>query len=181
MRKEIKRLTVCGLLIALSYVSLWFIRIPIIPSAPFLRLDIKDAFIAVMGMLFGPVYAVAGALCLALLQMFSVSEYGFIGLIMNALSSAAFTIPITVIYNKKKTQKQLIIGLVFGTISLTIAMLLWNYLITPFYMGVSREAVRDMLLPVFLPFNVIKGITNSILTFICIGIVERVVKSGSAE
>ncbi len=181
MRKEIKRITICGLLIALSYVSLWFIRIPIIPSASFLRLDVKDVFIAIMGILFGPIYALVGALCVAFLQMFSVSEYGLIGLIMNAISSSAFTIPIAIIYKRKKTSNYLIFGLAIGTISLILAMLLWNYLITPIYMGTPREVVRDMLIPVFLPFNAIKGVINCVLIFICISAVERIAKADRVE
>ena len=47
------------------------------------------------------------------------------------------------------------------TISVTIIMLLWNYFITPYYMHVPREAVAEMLLPVFLPFNLIKAGINS--------------------
>jgi hypothetical protein len=40
-------------------------------------------------------------------------------------------------------------------------MLLWNWLITPLYMGVTREAVAGMLLPVFFPFNLLKACLNS--------------------
>jgi riboflavin transporter FmnP len=45
-------------------------------------------------------------------------------------------------------------------------MILWNYLITPMYMGVPREAVVEMLVPVFLPFNLIKGGANAALTLL---------------
>ena len=45
-------------------------------------------------------------------------------------------------------------------------MLLWNYLITPIYMGVDREIVVSMLLPGFLPFNLLKGGLNSALTLL---------------
>lgn len=40
-------------------------------------------------------------------------------------------------------------------------MLFWNYLIAPLYMGYSREAVAGLLLPAFLPFNLIKGCLNA--------------------
>ncbi len=40
-------------------------------------------------------------------------------------------------------------------------MMLWNYLVAPVYMGYSREAVAQLLLPAFLPFNVIKGGLNA--------------------
>ena len=58
------------------------------------------------------------------------------------------------------------IGLCFGVITMVVAMLLWNYIITPFYMGVSRETVAGMLMSVFLPFNLVKGGINAGLTLL---------------
>lgn len=49
---------------------------------------------------------------------------------------------------------------------MTIIMLLWNYLITPIYMGYPREAVAELLLPAFLPFNLLKGGLNTALTLL---------------
>ena len=64
-------------------------------------------------------------------------------------------------YKKIHNAAGAVIGLVIGVAASTCAMLLWNYLITPIYMGVPREAVAAMLLPVFLPFNLAKGSINS--------------------
>ena len=57
-------------------------------------------------------------------------------------------------------------GLATGVVSMTAAMLLWNYFITPLYMGAPREAVAAMLLPVFLPFNAIKATINMAIALI---------------
>ena len=47
------------------------------------------------------------------------------------------------------------------------AMMLWNYLITPLYMtGTSRSDIAGMLVPVFLPFNLIKAGLNSSITLL---------------
>ena len=52
-------------------------------------------------------------------------------------------------------------------IALTAVMLLWNYLITPIYMNMDREeVVVPMLIPVFLPFNLVKGGLNMALTLV---------------
>ena len=45
-------------------------------------------------------------------------------------------------------------------------MLLWNYLIALIYMGYPREAVVQLLLPAFLPFNLLKGGLNAAFTFL---------------
>ena len=49
---------------------------------------------------------------------------------------------------------------------MTGVMLLWNYLITPLYLNVTREVVVGMLLPAFLPFNLIKALMNGALTML---------------
>ena len=41
--------------------------------------------------------------------------------------------------------------------------MLWNYLLTPIYMGYPREAVAAMLPTVFFPFNLIKGLLNAVI------------------
>ena len=45
-------------------------------------------------------------------------------------------------------------------------MILWNYLITPIYQGIPRDAIVAMLPTVFLPFNVVKGGLNMALILV---------------
>ena len=59
-----------------------------------------------------------------------------------------------------------VFGLAAGTLALTAVMLLWNYLITPIYLGYPRETVAAMLIPVFLPFNLTKGGLNMAVTLL---------------
>lgn len=160
-----KRIVLTGLLVALAFISLYIIRIPLIPSATFLRFDIKDTFIAVSGIFFGPSYAFGGAVCISLLQMLCVSEYGFTGFLMNVLSVSAFTVPLAFSCRKCNTNKRLIIGLLISCVNMTVVMLAWNYFITPIYMGIPRAVVKAMLFPVFLPFNILKGVINAVLIF----------------
>ena len=50
-------------------------------------------------------------------------------------------------------------GFLFGgALLMTVLMLLWNYIITPLYMHTARADVAAMLVPVFLPFNLLKGV-----------------------
>ena len=57
-------------------------------------------------------------------------------------------------------------GLLCGWGCMVVVMLFWNYLITPIYMGYPREAVVGLLIPAFLPFNLIKGGLNVAMTMI---------------
>lgn len=45
-------------------------------------------------------------------------------------------------------------------------MMVWNYIIAPIYMGYPREAIVELLLPAFLPFNLIKGGLNAAITML---------------
>lgn len=85
---------------------------------------------------------------------------------MNVLSTCAFACTAAFIYKKKHTLRGALVGLLCGVVLMTIVMLLWNYLITPIYMGYPREAVAAMLPTVFLPFNLLKGGLNAALTML---------------
>ena len=104
------------------------------------------------------------SIVVAVVEMFTVSDTGPIGCIMNVLATCAFCCTAAFVYKKFHTRKGAVIGLALGTVCLTVVMLLWNYLITPIYMGMDREEiVVPMLIPVFLPFNLVKGGLNMAL------------------
>ena len=99
-----------------------------------------------------------------MLEMVTVSDTGPIGCVMNLLSTCSFACTAAFIYKRKHTLKGAISGLAAGSVLMIITMLLWNWLITPWYMGVDRATVESMLLPAFLPFNLLKAGLNSALT-----------------
>ena len=164
MRSEqIKQMVVMALLAALAYVVMVFIRIPVIS---FLKYEPKDVIITIGGFIYGPLASLSISLIVTLVEMGTVSDTGWIGAVMNFVSTAAFVLPATIIYKKMHNLKGAVIGLVSGVVSMIIVMLLWNYILTPLYMGYPREAVAKMLPTVFLPFNALKGGLNAALTML---------------
>lgn len=163
MDNRIKKLTTTGMLCALAYVTVVFGRIPLIL---FLKYDPKDVIIAIGGLIFGPLTAFAVSFIVSLVEMFTISDNGILGFIMNVIASCAFACPAAFVYKKKHSLSGAMIGLLCGWVCMVGAMLLWNYLITPYYMGVSREEVAKLLLPAFLPFNLIKGGLNAAITML---------------
>ena len=153
-----------AMLAAVAFLLVSLIRIPIVPAAPFLNYEPKDVVITIAGFLFGPLEALIISLVVSLIEMFSISTTGWIGCIMNFLSTCSFACTAAVIYKKKHTLTGAILGLTAGTVAMVAVMLLWNWLITPLYMGYPRDAVVAMLIPVFLPFNALKAILNSAIT-----------------
>jgi riboflavin transporter FmnP len=98
--------------------------------------------------------------------MVTVSSTGPIGLLMIVLSTAAFALPPSLMYRRERTLKNAALGLGLGVALMTAMMLAWNYIVTPMYMGVPRQVVAGMLLPTFLPFNLVKGSLNAGITML---------------
>ena len=163
MKLSTRRLTMIGMLCAIAFVIVAFVRIPVVA---FLKYEPKDVVITIGGFLFGPLSAFLVSAVVSLVEMVTVSDTGIIGCIMNLLSTCAFACTAAVIYKKKHTLKGAIAGLAAGVAAMVALMLLWNYLITPYYMGYPREAVAAMLVPVFLPFNLLKGGLNAGITLL---------------
>ena len=165
-RMSTRSLTTLAMLTAIAYVVMLLSKM--LPQvANFLQMDLKDTVICIGGFLFGPLSAAIISIVVAVVEMFTVSDTGPIGCIMNVLATCAFTCTAAFVYKKFHTRKGAVIGLALGTVCLTVVMLLWNYLITPIYMEMDREqVVVPMLLPVFLPFNLVKGGLNMALTLL---------------
>ena len=83
---------------------------------------------------------------------------------MNVLSSCAFLLPAALLCRRKKTTGRVVLGVLAGAATMTAVMLLWNYLIVPLYMGTTRAEVLPLLWSAFLPFNLLKGAVNAVLT-----------------
>lgn len=132
-----------------------------------LQFDLKDTVICIGGFIFGPLAAAAVAVVVAMIEMFTASDTAFIGFIMNVLATCSFCCTASFLYKKKHTMAGAVIGLACGTVALAAVMTLWNWLITPLYMvEVTREQIAGMLIPVFLPFNLIKGGMNMAVTLL---------------
>ena len=163
MKFTTKKLVTLAMLAAISYILVFFVRIPVVL---FLKYEPKDVAITVGGFLFGPLSAFLISLVVSLVEMVSISDTGFIGALMNLLSTCSFACTAAFLYKKIHTGAGALLGLLCGSVSMIIVMLLWNWLITPLYMGVPRDAVETMLVPVFLPFNALKAGLNCAFTMV---------------
>ena len=171
-----RKLVLAAMYAALAYIVMVAIHIHLVAAAPFLTYDPKDVILAICGFTLGPVPALMTTIVVSLLEMLTVSTTGPIGFVMNLLSSASFMLPAAVLYTKRRTLRAAAAGLTLGVALAVAAMLLWNYFITPLYMGTPREAVAAMLVPVFLPFNLIKAALNAAITMLVYKPVSRALK-----
>ena len=150
---------------AVSFIAVLVSKV--IPNvAGFLSYEPKDAVIVIAGLLYGPLTSVLISVIVSFIEMISISSTGPYGFLMNVISSCAFSVPAAWYYQKHRTQKDAVIGLSFGVVTMAVVMMLWNYIITPYYMGVPRATVAGMMMSVFLPFNLVKGGINAGLTLL---------------
>lgn len=156
-----KKLVVLALLSAIAFTASFF-KVPVIS---FLKYEPKDIFLVIAGLVYGPLAALGTSLVSSLIEL-TASDTGLIGMIMNFLSSAAFACTAALIYKKRRDILGAVIGLTAAVGVMTVTMLLWNYLISPLYMGVTREQIVPMLTTVFLPFNLLKAGINATLALL---------------
>lgn len=157
----VKKLVLMAMLAAAAYMMVSLIRIPVVL---FLKYEPKDVVITVGGFLLGPMASFIISALVSLLEMVTISDTGPIGCLMNLLSTCSFACTAAFVYKKQHTLKGAVAGLAVGSVLMVCIMLLWNWLITPLYMGVERSAVESLLIPAFLPFNLLKAGLNSALT-----------------
>ena len=164
-RFSAKTVATIGMLCAIAFVAKLISNV--FPTvAGFLSFDLKDVIIVIAGFMMGPMTAAVVTLIVSLIEMLTISSTGPIGLIMNVLASCSFACVAAVIYRRDHSMKGAVAGLISGVVCMTVLMLLWNWLITPIYMKVPREVVVSMLLPTFLPFNLVKGGINATLAML---------------
>jgi len=158
---DTRKLTVLAMLTALAFIVA-LVRIP--TGLLFFRYEAKDVIITIGGFIYGPSAVIAMSIVLSYIEMMTVSDTGYFGFIMNVIATCTFAGTAALVYKKWRTITGAAVGLIAGIMVNVPVMLMWNYFILPLFMpAVTREQALAMLVPVILPFNLIKGILNSAL------------------
>jgi riboflavin transporter len=171
-RWDTRQIVTMAVLIAIG-VLISFIEIPIIPGVEFLKYDPSSVAMLVASFTFGPL---AGAVVGTLIALLHGSASGIWGIVMNIIAMLSMGIPAGLIYSRNKTRTGAAIALSVGTVVFVVVSILANLVVTPIYAGIPRSAVVAMIIPALLPFNLIKGLINSVLTFLVYKSVSRIVK-----
>ncbi len=148
----------------------------------FLKIDLSDVPALIGGFALGPVAGVVIQLVKAFLHFMTNSSTGGVGSLANFIVGSAFVFPAAYIYHLDKTKKNAIIGIVVGTISMTIVAALANiYVFIPFYsnfmpidaivqMGTVVNSrivdVPTLVLYGITPFNLFKGVIIGVVTML---------------
>lgn len=164
-----------GALAACSVVLMLLIRIPF-PPAPFLEYDPADIPILIGTFLFGPGWGFLLTVVVSLIQGFTVSSgSGVIGIVMHIAATGCFALAAGSIYGRRKSRRSAYLALAVGVLLQTTAMAGMNLWLTPIFMGTPRETVLQMMLPVILPFNLLKAGANAAVTALVYKRISRLI------
>ncbi len=172
-----KQLVVMAMLAAISIVFVTVIHFPLFPAAPFLEYDPADIPILIGTFVYGPVAGFILTVVVSIIQGITVSAgSGIIGIIMHIIATGSCTLIAGTIYFKTKTRKSAVIALIVGAFTMTLAMVLMNLIMTPLFMGAPMSVVLQMMVPVIIPFNLLKSGINCVVTFLLYKSISHIIK-----
>lgn len=167
MTSNLNKMVKISLLISIAFI-LMFIEVPIIPMFPWLKMDISDVPALIGAFAFGPFVGVLiEFLKVTMNFLLSGSSTGGVGEIANFIVGASFVAPAAFIYWRNKSKKSAILGMILGIVIMEVVAIIANiYFLLPVYgMNMAPAELMKYVIVGLLPFNAIKGIIASVLTY----------------
>ena len=179
-----KQIAFVGMFGAIASVLMFF-EIPLFFAPSFYKIDLSEVPVLIGTFALGPVAGIAIELVKILIHLVvkGTSTAG-VGEVANFVIGCAFLLPAGLIYKMKKCKENALIGMVAGTVAMIIAGCLVNaFVLLPTYaaaFGMPIEALIEMGTAVnksvtdlfsfamlcVAPFNLVKGIVVSAITFL---------------
>ncbi|NLX64739.1 MAG: ECF transporter S component [Clostridiaceae bacterium] len=177
MKFEVRKLCTMAILAALSLVLVLLIHFPIIPAAPWLEYDPADIPILIGGFAYGPIAGLLITIVASLVQALTVSaQSGWVGFVMHVISTGTLVLTSSIIYKHNRTKKGALIALIAGCIAMTAIMIPANLFFTVRYWGQPLEVVKASIVPIIIPFNLIKSAGNSLIVFLVYKTLRNIIK-----
>ncbi len=164
---------------------LMVLEIPLFFAPMFYKMDMSEIPVLICTFYLGPV---AGVVCefvkVVVKLMIKGTTTAFVGDFANFAIGCSFVLPASMIYHIKKSRKSALIGMLVGAVVMTVFGSLFNavYLLPKFSQmyGVPLDAlvamgtdvngainsVSTLVLFAVVPFNLVKGVIDSVLTFL---------------
>ena len=189
-----RRTAYIGIFAAIAAILVYF-EFPL-PFAPaFYELDFSFVPELICAFSLGPVAGVVCALVKELLKLLlRGTTTAFVGDLSNFVMGCSFILPASVIYFAKKSRRSAVIGMGVGTVVLTVFGSVFNavYLLPAFsalygmpldaIIGMGTDinpainSVSTLVLFAVAPFNLLKGVADSIITFLLYKHIERLLR-----
>lgn len=181
-RNEVHRLVTMAMLCAVGVVLMALVEVPLLPTAPFLKYDPAGIPILIGALLYGPWAGLVMTFVVSFIQSFMIhGSSGVVGFFMHMVASGFMVIAVGLYYrNSSGTLSSAAIALLLGSLAMTAGMIGMNLLVTPIFLDVPLERVVKMLVPTIIPFNLIKAALNSVLAFLVLRPLEKLLRRGGA-
>lgn len=192
---ELKTMVQIGMLGAVSVVLMMF-EIPLWFAPSFYKLDFSEVPVLIGTFAMGPLAGAAIEFIKILLHLlFKGTTTAGVGDFANFLIGCALVVPAGILYQRKKTRKNAVLGLILGTaIMVVIGSALNALVLLPTYakaFGMPMDALVGMgsainpaitnvttfAMFAVAPFNLLKGVTVSVITMILYKYVSPLFKS----
>lgn len=177
---NVRTMTMIAILSAISFV-LAFIEFPVPLSPSFARMDLSDLLALIGAFAYGPLSGLCIELVKNVLQLFTTSTGG-IGELANFIMGASFVVSAGTIYRFHKTKKTALIACLISSVIMGITAAFVNYyILLPLFEGFMPleqlissfeefipfiHSKLDIVIYNAFPFNLLKGIVISTVTFI---------------
>ena len=164
---------------------LMLVEIPLFFAPGFYKLDLSEMPILICTFYLGPVAGVAAELVKVLVKLLlKGTTTAFVGDFANFVVGCSFVLPASVIYHARPGRRTALVGMAAGTLVMTVFGSLFNavYLLPKFaeLYGIPMETIVSMgtavnasitdaatlVLFAVVPFNLLKGVVVSALTFV---------------
>ena len=159
-----------------------YLEIPLPLMPPFLKFDFSEVPVLVGSFALGPVYGIVIELLKNLIHLPVTGTMG-IGEVSNFITGSIYVFTAGMVYQKMRTRKGAVIGMLSATFLLALVAAPFNYFVTlPLYGSVlnfSTEAIvgmsakmnpaitskESLIVLAFVPFNLFKGLVVALITF----------------
>ena len=164
---------------------LMFIEIPLFFAPPIYKIDLSEIPVLISTFYLGPVAGVAAELVKILVKLvLKGTSTAFVGDFANFVVGCSFVLPASLLYHAKPGRRTALLGMAVGTLVMTVFGSAFNavYLLPKFaaLYGMPLEAIIAMgtrvnaaivsvptlVLFAVVPFNLLKGVLVSLLTFL---------------
>ena len=179
---------------------LMLVEIPLLFAPPFYKIDLSELPILICTFYLGPVAGVTAELVKVLVKLvLKGTTTAFVGDFANFAVGCSFVLPASLVYHAKPGKKSALIGLAAGTLCMTAFGSAFNavYLLPKFaaLYGMPLEAIIGMgtkvnahitsvstlVLFAVVPFNLLKGVLVSALTFLLYKRISPLLHKGDAR
>ena len=191
---NVRYMTVTAMLSAVAFALMFFeFSIPfLVPS--FIQMDLSELPALIGAFAMGPWYGLIICLIKNLIHLL-ITTTGGVGELSNFILGAAFVLPAGLIYQRKKTKKNAVIGSVLGAAFMALLSVASNYFIVyPVYTAFlpmdtilamyqeilpSADTLLKCLVIFNMPFTFVKGMLSVIITLLIYKHISPIIKGVS--